>query len=47
MALLVRALLWTIVILVPGGLLLLPFLAMQHLGKSQKSSPTNEHAPAH
>jgi hypothetical protein len=47
MALLVRALLWTIVVLAPGGLLLLPFLAMHHLGKSQKSASRNEHAHVH
>lgn len=47
MALLVRALLWTIVVLAPGGLLLLPFLAVHQLGKSQKSSRTNEHAHVH
>lgn len=47
MALLVRALLWTIVVLAPGGLLLLPFLALHQFGKSQKPSRTTEHAHVH
>jgi hypothetical protein len=41
MAQLVRVILWSIVVVAPGGLLLLPFLAV-HQFKSQKpnTSPT-------
>lgn len=37
MALVVRVILWGIVLLAPGGLLLLPFLAVHHFNKAQKS----------
>ncbi len=37
MPLLVRSLLWCVVIIAPGGLLLLPFLAAEHLKRSEKA----------
>lgn len=40
MALVVRVILWSIVVLAPGGLLLLPFLAVHHLNKAQRSDMT-------
>lgn len=47
MALLVRALLWTVVILAPGGLLLLPFVAVHQFNKSPKPRRANGHVHAH
>jgi hypothetical protein len=43
MALVVRALLWSVVILAPGGLILLPFLALRSMRKQRHDSS----APAH
>lgn len=40
MAVVVRALLWGIVVLAPGGLILLPFLAVRALRR-------NKHATSH
>ena len=47
MSLLVRVLLWGLVILAPGGLLLLPFLAMNQFRKVQPDENSNKHAHAH
>jgi hypothetical protein len=43
MALLVRAVLVGIIVLAPGGLLLLPFLAAHQLKKAPKSNAVNAH----
>lgn len=48
MAQLVRVVLWSIVVVAPGGLLLLPFLAVHQFSKNQKSSssPSVESRPS-
>jgi hypothetical protein len=43
MAQLVRAILVGIIIVAPGGLLLLPFLALHHFRGSHKSDAANAH----
>jgi hypothetical protein len=43
MALAVRMVLWFVVLLAPGGLLLLPFLALHEFKPNQKSDTADAH----
>jgi hypothetical protein len=43
MALAFRALLWIIVLLAPGGVLLLPILALHQVKSSRVSNTANKH----
>ncbi len=43
MALAARTVLWIIVLLAPGGLLLLPFLAMNQFKNAEKSDTADVH----
>lgn len=47
MPFLVRVLLWGLVILAPGGLLLLPLLAMNQFRKAQPDESSSKHVHAH